>query len=286
MRTWSIGICTPIPKIPVDQASLDRDKVRAAQQCLDPQTSDLPAARRLLAEATAPPPSQETHLGLITPEWQRARAVLQIPMGHAYVDVFADGMEIGVARCAAVNTAIAAGLRYLFLRDWDVIAPQDTLMKLVWHLENNPDYGLASGVYCQKSDPAPPLLWQEWNNGVFYDWTAGEVLKGGICGVPMGCCLLRLSLFDKLPNSRENPWFKTVDEPVRIGADWHHARITEDLWFCKRYAEECQGKILVDTSIQCHHICHHTGRRYRLAEDSLPMKRARQRQANQITNGE
>ena len=284
MNPWSIGICTPIPRVPVDREALDREKLREALDLLEDldQSRDaccdsdgLAQARDLLTRALITPIGKETHLGLITPEWQRARQILQIPMGHSAVDVYADGMEIGVARCQAVQAAIAAKLRYLFFLDWDVIVPQDALMRLVYQLENNPEYGVASGVYCQKSHPAPPLLWHEWNNGVYYDWTAGDVLYEGIQGVPMGCCLLRLDLFAKLPNTKETPWFCTVDEPVKLGPLWQRCKMTEDLWFCKRYLEELQGKILVDTGILCHHICHHTGHRYRLADDSLPMKRAK-----------
>ena len=292
MRTWSIGICTPIPAVPVDREGFDRVKAAEALDRLEAKEirrldeEDLRSARRLLRDAVRgplendPAAARQTHLGLITPEWQRARQMLQVPMGHAAVDVYADGMEIGQARCRAVEAAREANLRFLFFLDWDVIVPQDTLLKLVWHLENNPDHDVASGVYCQKNGPAPPLLWHEWNNGVYYDWTAGDVLKEGqVMGVPMGCCLLRLSLFDKLPHSAEDPWFKTVDQPVKLDTGlWQRAKMTEDLWFCKRYGEG-GGKILVDTSILCHHICHYTGTRYKLAADSLPMRRAKERAA-------
>ena len=96
------------------------------------------AAQELLREALATPEEGATHLGLITPEWQRARQALQIPVGHAAVDIYADGMGIGLARCQAVKTAIAADIRFLFFLDWDVIVPQDALLKLVYQLENNP----------------------------------------------------------------------------------------------------------------------------------------------------
>ncbi len=240
MPNWSIGICTPIPMVPVEAGK------------------------------------EEKHLGLITPEWQRARAALAMPPGHAQIEVFADGMEVGVARCAAVQSARDAGLKYLFFIDWDTLLPPDALLKLSYHLDNNPDYDIASGLYVMKTIPTFPLLWKEWNQGVFFDWTLGDVIREGVVGIPMGCCLLRLSLFDKLPHTPENPWFQTVNKPVFCGGQWGRMMMTEDLWFTRRYTEEIDRehkKIIVDTSVWCEHICHTTGRRYTLGDDSLPVKR-------------
>jgi len=221
------------------------------------------------------------HLGLITPEWQRARTNLAIPPGHANIEVFADGMEVGVARCAAVQMARENNLKYLFFIDWDTLIPPDALLKLCYHLDNNPDMDVASGLYCMKSLPTFPLIWKDWNQGVCFDFTLGDVLKEGIVGVPMGCCLLRLSLFDKMANTPENPWFKTVNEPVFCGGQWGRMCMTEDLWFTRRFTEEVdreRRKIMVDTSVYCEHICHATGRRYGLSQDSLPMKRLAEKQ--------
>ena len=225
--------------------------------------------------------TDEKHLGLITPEWQRARAALVIPPGHAPIDVYADGMEVGVARCAAVQMARENKLKFLFFIDWDTLIPPDALLKLVYHLENNPDYDIASGMYVMKSLPTFPLLWRDWNVGVDWDWTLGDVIRERVVGIPMGCCLLRLSLFDKLPHSPENPWFQTVNKPVLVGGQWGKMCMTEDLWFTRRYTEEVDKEhkqIIVDTSVWCDHICHTTGRRYTLGEDSLPMKRLRAKQ--------
>jgi SAM-dependent methyltransferase len=225
-------------------------------------------------------PEGDKHLGLITPEWQRARAALAIPPGHANVEIYADGMEVGVARCAAVQTAIDSGLKYLFFIDWDTLIPADSLLKLCYFLDNNPDYDIASGLYVMKTIPTFPLLWTDWNQGVDFDWTLGDVIKEGVVGIPMGCCLLRLSMFDNLSHTTENPWFQTVNKPVFCGGQWGRMQMTEDLWFTKRYTDEIdkeRKRIMVDTSIWCEHICHTTGRRYTLGEDSLPMKRYREK---------
>ena len=288
----SVGICTPIPLVPVDSGVIVKEKLRQAKAFLDSygalrvstQTIDtdphtqVAEARRLLEEALTAPASGDKHLGLITPEWQRARTALAIPPGHAQVEVYADGMEVGAARNAAVQYAREAKLKYLMFIDWDTLIPADALVKLSYFLDNNPDFGVASGMYCMKSMPPFPLLWRDWNKGVDFDWTMGDLIKERVVGIPMGCCLLRLDLFDKLPTSAEKPWFKTVDEPVLVGGTWGRMMMTEDLWFTKRFTDECQGKIAVDTSVWCEHICHATGRRYTLGEDALPMKRLREKE--------
>jgi hypothetical protein len=259
--------------VPVNEKAIGIDKVRAALSHVSGESVNVTACRKELEEALPVSNNEDKHLGLITPEWQRARQMLAVPPGHSIIEIYADGMEVGQARTAAVQTARESGLKYIFFLDWDVIVPQDALVVLAYQLDNNPDFGVASGMYCMKSIPTHPLLWRGWNEGVAYDWTVGDVIKDRVVGVPMGCALLRLSLFDKLPNTPDNPWFRTLNTTVNCGGMWREQRMTEDLWFCKRFTDECQGKIMVDTGLLCDHICHNTGRRYMLSKDSLPWKR-------------
>ncbi len=276
MKQWSIGICTPIPMVPVDEGTIVKEKVREAALFLEAGNQE--ACLNSLRESLVHSAGDDTHLGLLTPEWQRVRTGLAIPPGHANIEIYADGMEVGVARCSAVQAARDNNLKYLFFIDWDTLIPADALLKLTYFLDNNPDYDIASGMYCMKTLPTFPLLWREWNQGVDFDWTMGDVIKERIVGIPMGCALLRLSLFDKMANPPENPWFATVDHPVLCNGMWGRMMMTEDLWFTKRYTDEVDTehrKIMVDTSVWCEHICHSTGRRYTLGDDSLPMKRLR-----------
>ena len=278
MSSWSIGICTPVPMVPVDEGKILKEKVADAARLLD--AGDSSGSLVALQQALVHSDNQEKHLGLLTPEWHRVRTAMAMPPGHSFIEVYADGMEVGVARCSAVQTARDAGLKYLFFIDWDTLIPADALMKLSYFLDNNPDYDIASGMYCMKSIPPFPLIWKDWNQGIFFDWTLGDTINEGVVGIPMGCCLLRLSLFDNMTNTLENPWFQTIDKPVFVGGVWGRMCMTEDLWFTKRYTDEVdkeRKKIMVDTSVWCDHICHATGRRYTLGEDSLPMKRYREK---------
>ena len=168
-------------------------------------------------------------------------------------------------------------MKYLFFLDYDTIPPADALSRLVYWLENHPEYDIAAGLYCTKSSPPWPLLWREWGNGVSWDFTLGEVLLENVVGVPMGCTVVRVSLFNRLPHSQENPWFKTIAGTKLLGDGAMVPESgTEDLWFCQRVEKELHGKILMDTGIVCEHIDNKTGLRYGLPEDCLPKRRAKE----------
>jgi len=216
-------------------------------------------------------------LAPITPEWHRARSALLPPVGNNIAEIYVDGMTVAEARNTAAKEAVDAKMKYLFFLDYDTIPPADALCRLVYHLENHPEYDIAAGLYCTKSNPPWPLLWREWGNGVSWDFTFGEVLLEKVVGVPMGCTVLRVSLFERMSHSEENPWFKTVVGPrvLDSGAKVPEAG-TEDLWFCQRLEKELHGKILMDTGVYCEHINHANGLRYGLPDDCLPRRRAKE----------
>jgi SAM-dependent methyltransferase len=197
-------------------------------------------------------------------------------MGHNIAEIYVDGMEVGVARNEAAKKAIESGMKYLMFIDWDTIVPREALCRLVYHLDNHPEYDVAAGLYCSKSDPPWPMLWREWGNGVSWDFTLGEVLTERVVGVPMGCTLIRVSVFERLLSTLENPWFKTVSGTIDDGSGPVPEGGTEDLWFCQRLDGELHGKILMDTGILCDHIDHSTGLRHTLPDDCLPRQRAKE----------
>lgn len=236
----SIGICTPVPMEPSTVSGVMR-------------------------------------LSRITPEWHRARGALLSPLGHNIAEIYVDGMEVGVARNMAARRALDDRMKYLFFLDYDTIPSRDALCRLVYHLDNHPEYDVAAGLYCSKSQPPWPLLWREWGNGVSWDFAVGDVLMDRVVGVPMGCTLIRTSVFERLPTSQDNPWFKTIHEPAHTKDGDVPQFATEDLFFCQRLEKELGGKILMDTGILCEHIDHASGIRFTLPSDSLPRKRAAER---------
>jgi hypothetical protein len=218
---------------------------------------------------TIPGENGGTRLEPITVEWHRAMKMLLNPMGYNVGEIRIDGYEIGDARNMAVKESIKRGFKYLMFVDADTLLPQNGMQLLTYQLDNNPDYDIAAGIYTQKGNPAVPLIWNKWGEGVFWDWTLGDVLKDGIVGCGTGCMMIRMSLFDRLPE----PWF--VTEKGEKKSDVHDFQyvMSDDLFFCRRAVEDAQAKILIDTKCYCTHIDWHTGKQYSMADDALPVKR-------------
>jgi hypothetical protein len=209
----------------------------------------------------------------ITMEWHRAMKLLQMPIGYNVGEIRIDGLEIGEARNVAVKEAQNRHFKYLMFIDADTILPASGLRLLVYQLDNNPDFDIAAGVYTIKGNPPVPLIWNKWGEGVFWDWTLGDVLKDGIVGCGTGCMLIRMSLFDKLPHSDENPWFLTdIGTFEKEGDQQFQYLVSDDLHFCMRATKEVGARILIDTNVYCKHI-DSDGRQWQLRDDSLPVKR-------------
>lgn len=220
-----------------------------------------------------------TRLAPVTMQWHRARQKLQIPYGYNAAEITIDGFEVGEARTKVVEEARKVGADWLFFIDYDVLLPPGAFKQLMYRTATHPDHDVFAGVYTTKEHPSIPIIYRRWGEGPCWDWTLGDVLTP-VVGVPMGCTLLRLSLFDRLTNTPERPWFKTCDLSEGNPLDGStvagevQGTVTEDLWFCKRAVEEANAKILVDTRVICGHISHATGEVFTLPEDCPPVKRA------------
>lgn len=195
----------------------------------------------------------------VTVEWMRCRMNLTPPFNMTYREICIDGLPIDEARCRAAECAVECNTQYIFFHDYDVLLPEDTLHRLVYHLGNHPECDVASGVYCCKMNPPIPLIYKGINKETYWDWTPGDILIDNVTGCPMGCALIRTSVFHKL--SKDKPWFKTIPNEC-----------SEDIWFLNRMQDEIGSKILIDTSLLCPHIQNRTRVQYNLPEDSLPIR--------------
>lgn len=214
-----------------------------------------------------------TRLEPITIEWHRAMKMLLVPMGYNVGEIRIDGYEVGDARNMAVKESLDRGFKYLMFIDADTIPPQNALQLLVYHLDNNMDYDIAAGLYTQKGNPPVPLVWNRWGEGVFWDWTLGDVLRDGIVACGTGCMLIRMSLFDRLEQREGLAWFCTEHGQKRDTLHDYQYVMSDDIYFCRRSVEEAGAKILVDTNVYCTHIDWRSGKQYSLRDDALPVKR-------------
>ena len=212
---------------------------------------------------------------MISVEWHRARMQLALPTGFYFCEICADGMEVDEARNYAVKTCLEMNPppEFLFFNDFDTILPYDAVTKLFYRARCFPDHDIFAGVYCSKSSPPEPLIYHEWGQGPYWDWTVGDLLYGDrIVGVHSGLTLIRTSLFEKMTE----PWYKTThDEKKLTSSGIETRRGTEDLYFAEKSAREANAKILIDTSVLASHIDHKTGIKYGLPTDSPPVQRAK-----------
>jgi hypothetical protein len=141
---------------------------------------------------------------------------LAFPPNNGVVKWLCLGMEVG----DAYSTAIEQILQHPDLKDWEYVLtvehdnapPADGVVRLVEQIEEHPEFAAISGCYftkgiggvCQRwGDPTDPTP----NFRPMPPPMPGEL--GEACGLGMGFCLFRLSMF-KDPNLRR-PWFKTLD---------------------------------------------------------------------------
>lgn len=219
-----------------------------------------------------------TRLEHLSPQWHRARQKLQIPYGYNAAEVAVDGYEVGEARNLVVQKAIEAGAEFVFFIDSDVLVPPNAFKQLMYRLKvTHPEYDIAAGVYCVKEHPTIPIIYRQWGEGPWWDWKLGDVIAP-VVGVPMGCTLLRLKYFERMP--KDLPWFKTHDlsdgNPLDNSTDGLEVcgTVTEDLWHCKLAVERAGVKILVDGSVICGHQNRDTGEIFNLPPDCPPVVRA------------
>lgn len=213
----------------------------------------------------------------ISPLWHRHRVNLSWPTNFNVVEMYADGMEVGAARNSTILKALEMDPQpeFVFFLDYDVLPASDAVTKLIYRARHFPDFDIFAGVYCNKwSNPPEPLVYKGQGGGAYWDWTIGDLLTDGISGVHMGCTLVRTSAFKNIPNTPDDPWFKTVNETKMEDGLLKLSRGTEDLYFCKK-AVDAGCKILVDTSVLAGHIDKNTGLIFGLPFDSGPVTRAR-----------
>lgn len=220
----------------------------------------------------------------IAAEWHRKRMALSFPTNFNMFELFADGMEVGVARTKAVQQCLSHDPipEFIFFLDYDVLPHFDALTKLFFRARCFPNIDMFAGVYCCKwMNPCDPLIYQDPGCGPFWDWSIGDLLTTqdhGIRGIHMGLTLIRTSLFQKMLDAdvvnEETPFFYTSNEKMLTDKGVMKTRRgTEDIWFCE-LARKVDAQIMVDTSVLAGHIDKNSGITYGLPSDCPPVLRA------------
>ncbi|MEM3097458.1 MAG: hypothetical protein QXU32_01895 [Nitrososphaerales archaeon] len=173
--------------------------------------------------------------GIVPIRWAISYRSLKLPPFSK--EIHLSGMPFDHARNVAVEYVIKGGFTWLFFLDDDVIAPPDTVERLISH---NKD--IISGLYYRRIEPIEPVMCKE-NAGRITKFNPGEVLEVDMVGA--GCLLIHRRVFERIPK----PWFEWLLDRDDIP---ENQRASEDFAFCRK-ARQHGFRIYVDTSIQCHH---------------------------------
>jgi GT2 family glycosyltransferase len=216
------------------------------------------------------PPNTHLVIGIpfigrpIAPEWAISLATQNYPLACNLTYITLKGMEVGEARNHIAEEAIAKHAKYLWFIDDDVAVPTLAIRKLIYELEQNPEAMVIGGIYCSKTEPPEPVVFQGKGQGAFWQWKLGDVFECD--GIGTGCMLIKTELFAKL----EKPWFKTIDEACTDPAQFKNQQ-TDDLYFCDKVID-AGYKILAHGGVQCLHWDASTGTPYGLPIGSFPLK--------------
>lgn len=204
--------------------------------------------------------------GDVSIQWAIAYASLRPPSVSCTKQILASvGVPIATARNNFAHTAIAREQDYLFFLDDDVLVPDDTLSRMHWLMENNPDWDALTGVYVTKTTPPEPLIFAGTPEDAepYWDWKMGEVFP--VWGAGLGCCMIRVSAFDKL----EDPYFAFAESSDGANS----VSVGEDLYFF-RHLYEAGGKVMCDGTLLCGHIDRKDKKIFSMWKESLPYKNA------------
>lgn len=182
------------------------------------------------------------HTDVTTIAWALGLRNLQIPGGGVLPVA---GMPYDMARNAICMRALEVGASHVLMYDSDVIAPPDTIPRLLAR-----DKPIISGMYCRRSPPhgVPVAIKNgQWLTG----FRPGDVVEVDVVGA--GCLLIRRDVLENLKPARPGKhWFSwQVDIPGEVPAG---EAMSEDFVFCLQARKQLGIPILLDTSVVCRHV--------------------------------
>jgi len=163
------------------------------------------------------------------------------------------GLPFGEARTQMAYQCINGGYQWLFMLDADILAPKDTIPRLMSHR-----LPIVSGLYFQRfptwlgtSGEYLPVMFNEAPDAEgtvtkqpITEFTPGSLIEAAY--VPAGCLLIHRSVFERMLQAeikRFFEWSMTVDNPAGRSEDFEWSARVRTLGF----------KCIVDTSVICTH---------------------------------
>lgn len=204
----------------------------------------------------------------VLPQWGLSLACQSYPLGTAVNLRMLEGKKWDAAREQIVEEALERNAAYVWFIDDDVIGPTNGIRELMYAMQNeslaDPNVAVVAGVYCTKTDPPEPIIFKEKGKGVHWDWKAGQIFPVWAAGT--GYMLIKTEVFRHL----SKPWFKVIDNYDRTSGKIEMA--SDDIYFCRKLAEETNYKIVAHGGVLCIHYDVYTKKTFELPEDSFPLR--------------
>jgi hypothetical protein len=181
-------------------------------------------------------------------EWAFSLSSFTFPVGMSVVwflgkadkERLANGeITRAMQREQLMEKALELGTEYIMFLDDDTVSPAWAVQSLHRVLANNPEAGIAGGIYCTKEAEPQPLVFEELGAGPSYNWVVGDVFE---CkGLGTGCMMIKSSILKDIPK----PWFyEPHHNPIGVEVEIAGNKIpiaketgTDDLYFCKKVTE-------------------------------------------------
>lgn len=162
-----------------------------------------------------------------------------MPPGSNYM--FLSGMPFDHARNTGVEKALSGEFRWLFFLDDDVVAPHDTILRLMAH-----ERDIVSGLYYRRAEPIVPVMMLEASPRPVWatQFTPGTLVKVDLVG--SGCLLINRRVLETVAK----PWFEWLLDRNDVPEE---EKCSEDFAFSRK-ARRAGFDIVVDTSIRCQHL--------------------------------
>ena len=208
------------------------------------------------------------------PEFSISLRLLDFPYNMNTVWNVVKGKPVDEAREEIAQDAIDSKCKFLFFLDDDVICPSYTVRRLFNALAQRipplNNYAIAAGIYCRKSNPPEPLVYQGDGVGAFWDWKRGQLFDCERIGT--GCMLIHVPELLKIPK----PWFKTSNpSPEELPENYIGSMVSDDMHFCKQ-VRDAGYKILADGGTLPAHYNHNDQKFYTLPPSSHPLEEKRE----------
>ncbi len=199
--------------------------------------------------------------GKVSTSWAYSLRRLGGPLGSNTMELApVVGKRIGEARNELMQAAIDSNCDFIFFLGDDVLAPPDTINRLLTRMWDNPSVQMVSGMYWTKGWPTQPYIWRGIQRGPYLDWKHGEFFEIDYAGCD--CLLIRLT-----PEMKElgPEWFST-DWTWEGGKEAIALMATEDFYFYTK-TRKAGMKLWCDSQVQCVHEDRTSGQHFGLSED-------------------